>query len=199
MTEELNQVTRNDVWDLVPRPENQNIIGTRWIFWNKLDELGNVIRNKARLVDQGYNQEEGINFDESFAPIVRLESIQMILAYASHMDFKLYQMDVKSAFLNGFISEDVFVKQPPGFENDHFPDHVFKLKRALYGLKQAPRAWYDRLKAFLLKSVFSVGNVDFTLFIKTENSNTLIVQIYMDDIIFGSTNESLCQEFSKYM
>ena len=199
MTEELNQFQRNDVWDLVPRPKDHQIIGTRWIFRNKLDETGNVIRNKARLVAQGYNQEEGIDFDETFAPVARLESIRMFLAYASYMDFKLYQMDVKSVFLNGFINEEVYVKQPPGFENEQFPDHVFKLKRALYGLKQAPRAWYDRLKTFLLKTGFSVGKADSTLFVKIVNDHTLIVQIYVDDIIFGSTNNSLCEDFSKSM
>ena len=108
-------------------------------------------------------------------------------------------MDVKSAFLNGFINEEVYVKQPPGFENEQYPDHVFKLKRALYGLKQAPRAWYDRLKTFLLKTGFSVGKADSTLFVKIVNDHTLIVQIYVDDIIFGSTNSTLCEEFSKSM
>ena len=108
-------------------------------------------------------------------------------------------MDVKSAFLNGFINEEVYVKQPPGFENEQYPDHVFKLKRALYGLKQAPRAWYDRLKTFLLKTDFSVGKADSTLFVKIVNNHTLIVQIYVDDIIFGSSNSTLCEEFSKSM
>ncbi|KAH9767789.1 hypothetical protein KPL71_011399 [Citrus sinensis] len=140
MQEELNQFERNNVWELVPNPEHQSIIGTKWVFRNKMDESGVVVRNKARLVAQGYNQEEGIDFDETFAPVARLESIRMLLAYACHKDFILYQMDVKSAFLNGYIMEEVYVKQPPGFENEKFPDHVYKLSKALYGLKQAPRA-----------------------------------------------------------
>ncbi|KAH9657810.1 Integrase catalytic domain-containing protein [Citrus sinensis] len=138
--EELNQLERNKVWELVPKPEHQSIIGTKWVFRNKMDESGMVVRNKARLVAQGYNQEEGIDFDETFAPVARLESIRMLLAFACHKDFILFQMDVKSAFLNGYIMEEVYVKQPPNFENEKFSNHVYKLSKALYGLKQAPRA-----------------------------------------------------------
>ncbi|KAH9697684.1 hypothetical protein KPL71_023711 [Citrus sinensis] len=199
MQEELNQFERNNVYELVPNPEHQSIIGTKWVFRNKMDESGVVVRNKARLVAQGYNQEEGIDFDETFAPVARLESIRMLLAYACHKDFILYQMDVKSAFLNGYIMEEVYVKQFPGFENEKFPDHVYKLSKALYGLKQAPRAWYDRLKNFLLDNDFSIGKADTTLFVKHKNQDILIVQIYVDDIIFGSTNELLCKEFSSCM
>ena len=165
----------------------------------KLDEFGNIVKNKARLVAQGYNQEEGINFDETYAPVARLESIRMLLAYASSMSFKLYQMDVKSAFLNGVIEEEVYVKQPPGFEHEVYIDYVFKLNKALYGLKQAPRAWYDRLKKFLIEKDFVIGVADTTLFIKKNEKGILLIQIYVDDIIFGSTNEDLCEEFSNIM
>ncbi|GJX60313.1 retrovirus-related pol polyprotein from transposon TNT 1-94 [Tanacetum coccineum] len=115
MQEELNQFVANDVWELVPQPRNMTIIGTKWVFRNKLDENGVVSRNKARLVAQGYNQQEGIDYDETYAPVARLESIRILLAYACALDFKLFQMDVKSAFLNGFINEEVYVAQPPGF------------------------------------------------------------------------------------
>lgn len=135
MHQELHQFVRNDVWELVPRPEDTHVIGTKWIFKNKTDEDGEVIRNKSRLVAQGYTQVEGIDFDESFAPVARLESIRILLSIACIMDFKLYQMDVKSAFLNGFLNEEVFVEQPKGFEDPHFPGHVLRLKKALYGLK----------------------------------------------------------------
>ena len=199
MQEELNQFERNKVWELVPRPDNKHVIGTRWVFRNKLDVNGIIVRNKARLVAKGYNQEEGIDFDETYAPVARLEAIRLLLAYACILDFKLYQMDVKSAFLNGYIQEEVFVDQPPGFENYENPTHVYKLKKALYGLKQAPRAWYDRLSKFLCDKGFIRGQVDTTLFIKKDNHSTLLVQIYVDDIIFGSTNESLCSEFAKTM
>ncbi|GJZ06601.1 retrovirus-related pol polyprotein from transposon TNT 1-94 [Tanacetum coccineum] len=146
MQEELNQFIANDVWELVPQPRNMTIIGTKWVFRNKLDENGIVSRNKARLVAQGYNQQEGIDYDETYAPVARLESIRILLAYACALDFKLFQMDVKSAFLNGFINEEVYVAQPPGFIDFEKPDHVYKLKKALYGLKQAPKAWHYALR-----------------------------------------------------
>ncbi|GJQ91120.1 retrovirus-related pol polyprotein from transposon TNT 1-94 [Tanacetum coccineum] len=151
MQEELNQFIANDVWELVPQPRNMTIVGTKRVFRNKLDKNGVVSRNKARLVAQGYNQQESIDYDETYAPVARLESIRILLAYACALDFKLFQMDVKSAFLNSFINEEVYVAQPPGFIDFEKLDHVYKLKKALYGLKQAPKAWYDRLKAFLVK------------------------------------------------
>ncbi|GJU40264.1 putative ribonuclease H-like domain-containing protein [Tanacetum coccineum] len=157
MQEELNQFVANDVWELVPLPISQSVIGTKWVFRNKLDENGIVSRNKARLVAQKYNQQEGIDYDETYAPVARLESIRILLAIACANDFKLYQMDVKSAFLNGFINEEVYVAQPPGFIDFQKPNYVYKLKKALYGLKQAPKAWYDRLKAFLIKHEYSMG------------------------------------------
>ena len=143
MHEELNQFVRNNVWELIPRLENVQVIDTKWIFKNKTNEDGEIIRNKSQLVAQGYTQVIGVDFDESFTPVARLESICILMSIACTMNFKLYQMDVKCAFLNGYLNEEVFVKQPKGFENPHFPDHVLRLKKALYGLKQAPRAWYD--------------------------------------------------------
>ncbi|GJX27168.1 retrovirus-related pol polyprotein from transposon TNT 1-94 [Tanacetum coccineum] len=199
MQEELNQFKTNDVWELVPNPMDMTIIGTKWVYRNKLDENGIVTRNKARLVAQGYNQQEGIDYDETYAPVARLESIRILLAYACALDFKLYQMDVKSAFLNGFINEEVYVAQPLGFIDFAKPNYVYRLKKALYGLKQAPKAWYDRLKAFLIKHDYSMGMVDNTLFTKKKDSNLIIVQIYVDDIIFGSTCQEMCDDFAKIM
>ncbi|GJV34278.1 retrovirus-related pol polyprotein from transposon TNT 1-94 [Tanacetum coccineum] len=175
------------------------IIGTKWVFRNKLDKNGIVSLNKARLVAQGYNQQEGIDYDETYAPVARLESIMILLVYACALDFKLFQMGVKSAFPNGFINEEVYVAQPPRFIDFEKPDHVYKVKKALYGLKQAPKAWYDRLKAFLLKHEYKIGMVDNTLFTKKKSSNLIIVQIYVDDIIFGSTCQDMCDEFAKIM
>jgi hypothetical protein len=148
MQEELNNFTRNEVWSLVECPK-QNVIGTKWVFRNKQDENGVVTKNKARLVAKGYTQVEGLDFGETYAPVISLEAIRILLAFATHHNFKLHQMDVKSAFLNGPISEEVYVEQPPGFEDPQFPNHIFKLHKALYGLKQAPRAWYECLKEFL--------------------------------------------------
>ncbi|GJX80215.1 retrovirus-related pol polyprotein from transposon TNT 1-94 [Tanacetum coccineum] len=138
MQEELNQFIANDVWELVPLPISQSVIGIKWVFRNKFDENSIVFRNKARLVAQGYNQQEGIDYDETYAPVARLESIRILLANACANDFKLYQMDVKGAFLNGFINKEVYVAQPPGFIDSQKPNYVYKLKKALYGLKQAP-------------------------------------------------------------
>jgi hypothetical protein len=194
----LNNFTRNEIWSLVERPK-QNVIGTKWVFQNKQDEHGVVTRNKARLVAQGFTQIEGLDFDETYAPVARLESIRILLAFATHHDFKLYQMDVKSAFLNGPISKLVYVEQPPGFEDSKFPNHVYKLQKALYGFKQAPRAWYECLKDFLLKKGFEIGKADPTLFTRKIDKDIFVCQIYVDDIIFGSTNQSWCEEFSRIM
>ncbi|XP_070008150.1 uncharacterized mitochondrial protein AtMg00820-like [Nicotiana sylvestris] len=131
MQDELHQFDRNNVWHLVPRPPDRTIIGTRWVFRNKLDEHGITTRNKARLVVQGYNQEEGIDYDETFAPVARMEAIRILIAFASHMEFILFQMDVKSAFWNGLLKEEVYVKQPPRFECHEHPEYVFKLDNIL--------------------------------------------------------------------
>jgi hypothetical protein len=198
MQEELNNFTRNEVWHLVPR-SNQNVVGTKWVFHNKQNEHGVVIRNKAQLVAKDYSQVEGLDFDETYATVARLESIRILLAYATYHDFKLYQMDVKSAFLNGPIKEEVYVEQPPGFEDSEYPNHVYKLSKALYGLKQAPRAWYECMRDFLITNGFKVGKADPTLFTKTIANDLFVCQIYVDDIIFGSTNKSTCEEFSRIM
>jgi hypothetical protein len=195
MQAELNNFTRNEVWHLVPRP-NQNVVGTKWVFRNKQDEHGVVIRNKARLVAKGYSQVEGLDFDETYAPVARIESIRILLAYATYHGFKLYQMDVKSVFLNGPIKKEVYIEQPPGFEDSEYPNHVYKLSKALYGLKQAPRAWYECLRDFLITNGFKVGKADPTLFTKTVAKDLFVCQIYVDDIIFGSTNKFTCEEFS---
>nr|GEZ40347.1 ribonuclease H-like domain-containing protein [Tanacetum cinerariifolium] len=156
---------------------------------NKLDEKGIVIRNKARLVAQGHTQEQGIDYDEVFALVEKIEAIRMFLAYASFKDFVVYHMDVKSAFLYGKIEEEVYVFQPPGFEDPDFPDKVYKVEKALYGSLQAPKAWYETLSTYLLDTGFQRGMIDKTLFIKRDKSDILLVQVYVDDIIFGSTKE----------
>ncbi|KAI3718574.1 hypothetical protein L6452_19451 [Arctium lappa] len=199
MQEELLQFKLQDVWDLVDLPKGQRAIGTKWVFRNKRDERGIVIRNKARLVAQGYTEEEGIDYEEVFAPVARIEAIRLFLAYASYMKFKVYQMDVKSAFLYGSIEEEVYVCQPPGFENPSYPDRVYKLKKSLYGLHQAPRAWYDTLSSYLLENGFERGVIDKTLFIKRKKKDILLVQIYVDDIIFGSTRVIMCKKFEELM
>ncbi|GJU09123.1 retrovirus-related pol polyprotein from transposon TNT 1-94 [Tanacetum coccineum] len=194
LNEKIKKLERSkEIESAFPLPIIQSVIGTKLVFRNKLDE------NKARLVAQGYNQQKGIDYDETYAPVARLESIRILLAISCANNFKLYQMDVKSVFLNGFINEEAYVAQPPGFIDFQKPNYVYKLKKALYGLKQAPKAWYDRLKAFLIKHEYSMGMVDNTLFTKKSKSHLIIVQIYVHDIIFGSTSQNLCDDFAKIM
>ncbi|KAK2426944.1 putative mitochondrial protein [Trifolium repens] len=194
MQEELNQFKRSEVWDLVPRPDKVNVIGTKWIFKNKSDEKGVITRNKARLVTQGYTQIEGLDFEETFAPVARLESIRLLLGVACILKFKLYQMDVKSAFLNGYLHEEVYVEQPKGFTDHVYPNHVYKLKKALYGLKQAPRAWYERLTQFLVGQGYRKGGSDQTLFVKQVKGKFMIAQIYVDDIVFGGMSNTMIKQ-----
>ncbi|GJV48837.1 putative ribonuclease H-like domain-containing protein [Tanacetum coccineum] len=199
MQEELLQFKLQNVWVLCDLPDGKRVIGTKWVFRNKRDERGTIIRNKARLVAQGYRQEEGVDYDEVFAPVARIEAIRLFLAFASFMGFSVYQMDVKSAFLYGNITEEVYVNQPPGFVDPHHPNKVYKVIKALYGLHQAPRAWYERLSTFLLKHGYRRGAIDKTLFIKRDRKDIMLVQVYVDDIIFGSTKTSMVKEFEKLM
>ncbi|GKB29019.1 retrovirus-related pol polyprotein from transposon TNT 1-94 [Tanacetum coccineum] len=161
MQEELNEFKLLRVWERVPRPDKVMVITLKWIYKVKLDELGGILKNKARLVARGYRQEEGIDFEESFAPV--------------------------TAFLNGNLREEVYISQSDGFVDPDNPYHVYKLKKALYGLKQAPRAWYDMLSSFLISQDFSKGLVDPTLFIRRQGKELLLVQIYVDDIIFDAS------------
>nr|GEY83894.1 hypothetical protein [Tanacetum cinerariifolium] len=166
ITEQLFKFKMQKVWVLVDLPHGKRAIGTKWIFRNKKDERGIVVRNKARLVAQGHTQEEGNDYEEVFASVARIEAIRLFLAYASFMGFMVYQMDVKSAFLYGTIEEEVCVCQPLGFEDPDYLDKVYKVVKALYGLHQAPRSWYETLANYLLENGFQIGKIDLTLFIK---------------------------------
>ncbi|GKC94731.1 retrovirus-related pol polyprotein from transposon TNT 1-94, partial [Tanacetum coccineum] len=170
MQDELHQFERLGVWELVPRPDGKNII-----------------------------TEEGIDFEESFTPVAHLEAVRMFVAYAAHKNFTIFQIDVKIAFLNGPLKEEVYVSQPGGFVNPNFLDHVYRLKKALYGLKQAPRAWYDKLSSFLIEHHFTKGIVDPTLFTRRHGGDILLVQVYVNDIIFGSTNLDFSKRFENLM
>ncbi|GJX04749.1 reverse transcriptase domain-containing protein [Tanacetum coccineum] len=199
MQEELLQFKLQKVWVLVDLPYGKKVIGTKWVFRNKRDERSIVVKNKAWLIAQGFRQEEGIDYDEVFAPVARIEAIRLFLAFASYMGFTVYQMDVKSAFLYGTIEEEVYVHQPPGFVDPAHPNKVYKVIKALYGLHQAPRAWYETLSSFLMENGFRRGTIDKTLFIKRKKSDIMLVQVYVDDIIFGSTKRSMCTEFEECM
>nr|GFB04643.1 retrovirus-related Pol polyprotein from transposon TNT 1-94 [Tanacetum cinerariifolium] len=199
MQEELSEFERLEVWELVPRPDQVMVITLKWIYKVKLDKLGGILKNKAHLVARGYRQEEGIDFEESFALVARLEDIRIFLAYATHKNMVVYQMDVKTAFLNGNLREEVYVSQPDGFVDPDNPNHVYKLKKDLYRLKQAPRAWYDMLSSFMLSQDFSKGSVDPILFIRRNGNDLLLVQIYVDDIIFAASTLELCDLFATLM
>jgi hypothetical protein len=161
--------------------------------------MGVVIRNKARLVAKSYAQVADLDFDETSAPVARLESIRILLAYVAHHSSKLFQMDVKSTFFNGSIKEEVYIEQSPGVEDDKYPDHVYKQSKALYGLQQAPRACCECLRDFLISNAFKIRKADPTLFTKKFDGDLFICQIYVDDIIFCSTNQKSCEEFSMVM
>nr|GEU60106.1 retrovirus-related Pol polyprotein from transposon TNT 1-94 [Tanacetum cinerariifolium] len=168
----------------------------KWIYKVKLDEYGDVLKNKDMLVAKGYRQDEGIDIEESFAPVAHIEAIRIFIINAASKNMTVYQMDVKTSFLNGDLKEEVYVSQPEGFVDPNHPTHVYRLKKALYGLKQARRAWYDTLSLFLLGNKFSKGAVDSTLFTQKTGKHILLVQIYVDDIIFASTNPKACDIFS---
>ncbi|GKD06531.1 retrovirus-related pol polyprotein from transposon TNT 1-94 [Tanacetum coccineum] len=199
MQEEIHEFERLEVWELVPCPDKVLLIKLKWIYKFKTDEFGGVLKNKARLVAQGFRQEEGIDFEESFSPVARIEAIRIFVANAAHKNMTIYQMDVKTAFLNGKLKEEVYVSQLEGFVNQDNPSHVYKLKKALYDLKQAPHAWSDMLSSFLISQHFSKGEVDPTLFTRQAGNDLLLVQIYVDDIIFASTNTAMCDEFANQM
>nr|GEY06980.1 putative ribonuclease H-like domain-containing protein [Tanacetum cinerariifolium] len=190
MQEELLQFKPLNVWTMVDLPHGKRAIGTKWVYRNKRDQRGIIVRNKPRLVAQGHREEEGIDYDDVFAHVARIEAIKLFLAYASFVDFTMYQMYVKSAFLYGTIEEEVYVSQPPGFVDPEFPDRVYKVEKALYGLHQAPGAWYETLSNYLLDNRFRRGTIDKTLFIKKIKDDILLVQVYVDDIIFSSTKRS---------
>nr|GEV07899.1 hypothetical protein [Tanacetum cinerariifolium] len=197
MQEELNEFERLEVGELVPRPDKVMVITLKWIYKVKLDELGGILKNKARLVARVYRQEKGIDFEESFAPVARLEAIRIFLAHAAHKNMVVYHMDVKTAILNGNLREEVYVSQPNGFVDQDNPNHVYKLKKALYGLKQAPRAWYDMLSSFLISQDFSKGSVDPTLFIR-RNGNDLLLISQSPRGIFINQSKYTLESLKKY-
>ncbi|GJY75087.1 retrovirus-related pol polyprotein from transposon TNT 1-94 [Tanacetum coccineum] len=177
--------------------------GVRMLTRAMSKQLGTSSAHECLFVDflskEEPKKQEGIDYDETFAPVARLKAIRIFLAFSTYMNFIVYQMDVKSAFLNGKLKEEVYVKQPPGFKSNEFPNHVFKLDKALYGLKQAPRAWYETLSTFLTEHKFVRGKIDNILFVYKTQTDVILVQIYIDDIIFGSTNTKLCKQFAKLM
>ena len=184
---------------LVPRLEDKNVIGTKWVLRNKLDENGEITRNKARLVYKGYAQEEGLDYGEIFSPVARMEGVRTLLAYATYEGFKVYQIDVKSTFLNGILEDEVYIEKPKFFVDENKRDKVCKLHKSLYRLKQAPRAWYEILHKYLVKMGFKRIDDNSNMYIKSkEGKEILISEIFVDDIIFGG-KEALSKDFADKM
>lgn len=181
---EISSIEENNTWELIDLPEGAKVIGLKWIFKTKLNENGEIDKFKARLVAKGYHQKQGVGFHEVFAPVARWDTIRVILALAAKRAWKIFQLDVKSAFLHGELREDIFMEQPKGFEVEEESNKVYKLKKALYELKQAPRAWYSRIEGYFVKEGFQKCYCEHTLLVKKEEGNIMIVSLYVDDLIY---------------
>ena len=199
MDEEIQAIRKNDTWDLADLPKDHKAIGVKWVYKVKKNAKGEVERYKARLVVKGYKQRAGIDYDEVFAPVARLETIRLIISIAAQMKWNIYQMDVKSAFLNGFLEEEVYIEQPTGYEVKGHENKVLKLNKALYGLKQAPRAWNTRIDKYFQENNFMKCPHEHALYTKMENGDILLVCLYVDDLIFTGTNPRMFEEFKKAM
>ncbi|CAL2265939.1 unnamed protein product [Prunus armeniaca] len=199
MEDEITMIEKNNTWELVARPFDKPIIGVKWVYKTKLNLDGSVQKNKARLVAKGYSQKPGIDFNETFAPVARLDTVRALVALAAQKNWKLFQLDVKSAFLNGVLSEEVYVDQPSGFVIQGSEDKVYRLKKALYGLKQAPRAWYEEINSYFTRAGFHRSLSEATLYTKRSSSGILIVSLYVDDIIYTGSSKEMMLEFKDEM
>lgn len=196
MQEELLEFQKCNAWYLTTLSKVANVIGTKWIYRNKSNLKGNIKRNKAKLVAQGHSQEEGINYGETFATVTRLESVRFLMGITCSIWFQLYQIDVKSVYLNENLIEEVYAKQPKGFEDRDFPNHFYRLNKAPYDLKQALRSWYNTFSEFLFTKGYTRGIADMILFVMKNRNNVLLVQVYVDDLVFESHSNTLFDEFS---
>ncbi|KAK9947389.1 hypothetical protein M0R45_003016 [Rubus argutus] len=194
MQEEYDALMHQHTWSLVPLPPNKNLVSCKWIFKIKRNADGSVARHKARLVARGFSQEYGVDYDETFSPVVRHTTVRMMLCLAASSGWSLYQMDVKNAFLHGILNEEVYMSQPSGFEDSQNPSYVCKLHKSLYGLKQAPRAWNDRFTAFLPSIGFQASHADPSLFVKNSGTSRVFLLLYVDDIIITGNCEFLITE-----
>jgi hypothetical protein len=193
MTEEYQSIIKNDVWEIVPRPKSKDVVSSKWLFKIKHVADGSIEKYKERFVTRGFSQKEGIDYEETFAPVARYTSIRTIIALAAKMKWKLHQMDVKTNFLNGVIEEEVYIEQPQGFEVEDRKSHVCRLKKALYRLKQAPRAWYGRIDSFLTSLGFTKSKADSNLYFKIMENEPVILLLYVDDL-FLTGEENLIVE-----
>jgi hypothetical protein len=196
MTKEYQSIIKNDVWEIVPRPKSKDVVSSKWLFKIKHVVDGSIEKYKARFVARGFSQKEGIDYEKTFAPVARYTSIRTIIALAAKMKWKLHQMDVKTAFLNGVIEEEVYIEQPQGFEVEDRKSHVYRLKKPLYGLKQAPRAWYGHRDSFLTSLGFTKSKANSNLYFKIMDNEPVILLLYVDDL-FLTEEEKLITECKK--
>ena len=200
MDMEIQAIERNNTWELIDLPKGEKNIGVTWVYKTKLKENGEVDKLKARLVEKGYVQQQGIDYTEVFAPVARMDTVRMIVALAAQKGWTLYQLDVKSSFLHGELNEEVYVEQPKGYELENSPQKVYRLKKALYGLKQTPRAWFSRIETHFISEGFEKCYSEHTLFTKTnKRGKILIVSLYVDDLIFTGNDELIFAEFKNSM
>ncbi|PKI70590.1 hypothetical protein CRG98_009095 [Punica granatum] len=190
-------IEKNDTWELVDRPQDRKVIGVKWVYRTKLNPDGSVNKNKARLVVKGYAQVWGVDYSETFAPVARLDTIRLLLAIAAQMEWIVFQLDVKSAFLNGSLEEEIFVEQLEGFSLKNHEDKVYVLKKALYGLKQAPRAWYSRMDDYLQSLGFKRSLSEFTLYTKKAKEGVVIVSLYVDDLLVTGSDKNQVELLKK--
>lgn len=196
MKEELKAIQKNETWELVDLPEEKKAIGVKWVFRTKYHSNGTIDKHKARFVVKGYAQQQGIDYEDTFSPVARFETIRTLLALAAYLRYSMYQFDVKSAFLNGELQEEVYVTQPEGYIIHGKEEKVYKLKKALYGLKQAPRAWYSKIDSYFLDNGFERSKNEPTLYLKKQGKNDiLIICLYVDDMIYMGSSSALVDEF----
>ena len=188
-------ISDNNTWSTAAVPPEGRAIGLKWVFKLKKDADGNVVKHKARLVVKGYAQRQGVDFDEVFAPVARMEKVRVLIALAAHSGWEVHHMDVKSAFLNGDLAEDVYVQQPEGFVNPDDPRAALKLTKAFYGLRQAPRAWYAKLDASLHGLGFARSPLGHAVYRRGEGSSLLLVGVYLDDLVITGANRDEIKAF----
>ncbi|KAL0561666.1 hypothetical protein IC582_002106 [Cucumis melo] len=200
MDEEIKAIKKNDTWELSTLPNGKKTVGVKWVFKIKRNEKGEVERYKARLVAKGYSQRKGIDYDEVFAPVARLETIRLLIALAAQNNWKIFQMDVKLAFLKGYLEEEVYLEQPPGYSVKGQEDKVLKLKKALYGLKQAPRMWNSRINKYFLDNGYLRCPYEHSLYIKVNgHGDIVVVFLYVDDLIFTGNCASMVEDLKNEM
>lgn len=199
MKEELFMIEKNKTWELVSRPENRKVIGVKWVYRTKLNADGSINKHKARLVVKGYAQIPGVDYSDTFAPVARLDIIRLLLAVAAQKNWKVFQLDVKSAFLNGYLQEEIYVEQPEGYVKEGEEDKVYLLKKALYGLKQAPRAWYSRIDEHLCNLGFAKSPSESTLYVKHNGDDVLIISLYVDDLLVTGNKACIVEKFKQEM